>query len=760
MALSIVCPGCDADYSVPENLLGKAIRCKKCGETIDVKARPKARVSRDDDADRPRKSAPRRRDDDEDDYESTPNKKGVSPVLIGGLAALLLGAGAAGAYFLFSESKPEEPQPIAKRDPDKKFVPEGTPVEEPKDEKKELKTEPKVEEKTAPKKVEDKKVEDKKPVEEKKPAEPKKATPSATPLTQPVPAPADSQAPGSSLGLSYDAYLRGDMPNLIQDQVKRSTVMMKVTSAGGSGSGSGWFGLAPNIVVTNAHVVDMLGRDAKPPLKIEIVMNTGTNEERIIPHSSIKILAVDGRIDLAILEVSGQKDLPPPLKVRNAEELKESQRLRIFGFPLGNSANQESGGTSKNASIAVRPTTVTAFRRNEFGQLFTIMTEGGMTNGNSGGPIVDAEGCVVAVVVRGYINRGFRMREQLLGSGIPSEWVSGLISGRLKDYTYGEPYKAGDKVKIPVTIRMLDPLKRVSEVGFRHWIGANNNKYRPPGTVAALKNDGDTDHKEVVFKYDAATQTAKGEIECDPLTVDKAVYWGQIFYTTASRPKFFEPGSKMNVEMIPAERVPAMLAAKPVTGQVRTLTVTSNVNHEVAVENDPDAPPDESLESTVTMKETVLKADPNDSNSIARLKLDYESVLLKGIDSGSSEEVGGSIARDFNAVFKKIQGAAWMNKSGAIYKAKPNYINLAQSGLNNLSPRLIQKALEISDGTLEALIATSIVLPNEEKKPGDTWTEEVPTILTYGYELTQGWAAIEVFVIDARTGARRGCTAA
>ena len=72
-----------------------AIRCKKCGETIAVKApakaaRPKVRVTADDeDDDAPRRPARRNREDDDDDYDDAPRKKkskgGVSPILIGGL---------------------------------------------------------------------------------------------------------------------------------------------------------------------------------------------------------------------------------------------------------------------------------------------------------------------------------------------------------------------------------------------------------------------------------------------------------------------------------------------------------------------------------------------------------------------------------------------------------------------------------------------------------------------------------------------------
>jgi hypothetical protein len=62
------------------------------------------------------------------------------------------------------------------------------------------------------------------------------------------------------------------------DRVKNATVFLRVTSADGSkGSGSGFFGCpeAPNIILTNAHVVGMLSPDSGRPLAIEVFVHSG-----------------------------------------------------------------------------------------------------------------------------------------------------------------------------------------------------------------------------------------------------------------------------------------------------------------------------------------------------------------------------------------------------------------------------------------------------------------------------------------------------
>jgi predicted Zn finger-like uncharacterized protein len=40
MALNVACPNCQASYSVPENVLGKKVRCKRCGESFQLAGMP------------------------------------------------------------------------------------------------------------------------------------------------------------------------------------------------------------------------------------------------------------------------------------------------------------------------------------------------------------------------------------------------------------------------------------------------------------------------------------------------------------------------------------------------------------------------------------------------------------------------------------------------------------------------------------------------------------------------------------------------
>jgi flagellar basal body-associated protein FliL len=116
MPITLTCPNCDARLSVPDTVLGKKIRCKKCDEPFVAK-----RSSRlDDEDDRPRKPAVRRRDDDEPRPRGkrmgkSSKKQGGVPILVTLIvigAVVLIGGGIA-AYFLFiKEDKPAD-TPVA-----------------------------------------------------------------------------------------------------------------------------------------------------------------------------------------------------------------------------------------------------------------------------------------------------------------------------------------------------------------------------------------------------------------------------------------------------------------------------------------------------------------------------------------------------------------------------------------------------------------------------------------------------------------------
>ncbi len=132
MATRISCPNCETPLAVPEEMLGRKVRCKSCQEVFVVRTspprndedeideveriqtspRPKPVSSRrrdENDEDRP----PRRRDDDDRPVRRRERERPVSsgpplPLILGGVAAalLLLGGVAVGIWAFSSSNTP------------------------------------------------------------------------------------------------------------------------------------------------------------------------------------------------------------------------------------------------------------------------------------------------------------------------------------------------------------------------------------------------------------------------------------------------------------------------------------------------------------------------------------------------------------------------------------------------------------------------------------------------------------------------------
>lgn len=131
------------------------------------------------------------------------------------------------------------------------------------------------------------------------------------------------------------------------------------------------FAVAPELLITNQHVVDQC--------------------------SSVDILGADGRrratvrnasaeADLALIHVSGLKGAVARLRV--APQVKLGEPVMVFGFPLAGSL---SSGGNFTAGL------VSALRglRDAAGELQITAP---VQPGNSGGPLLDASGAVIGVV--------------------------------------------------------------------------------------------------------------------------------------------------------------------------------------------------------------------------------------------------------------------------------------------------------------------------------------------------------------------------
>ena len=135
-------------------------------------------------------------------------------------------------------------------------------------------------------------------------------------------------------------------------------------------TGSGIIVSSQGHVLTNKHVVDEC------------------SEVRVPPSSTVDVQARDTAIDLALLKMpSGQNDRAA--KFRDGRGIRSGDDVVVVGYPLRGLLASEANVTTGTVSALAGP--------DDDRRLFQITAP--VQPGNSGGPVLDASGNVVGVVV-------------------------------------------------------------------------------------------------------------------------------------------------------------------------------------------------------------------------------------------------------------------------------------------------------------------------------------------------------------------------
>ena len=195
-----------------------------------------------------------------------------------------------------------------------------------------------------------------------------------------------------SLLWSPSLHARELSPRDIYDQASPAVVMvMGHSDSGKSGSGgTGSIIQADGLVLTNAHVV-IEERTGKPYPRLSVFLKpprvTGDSRTDLSRMLHAKVMAYSTPLDLALLKVESPPSPLPVVAFAEATQGHIGDRVVAIGHP-------EQGGLW-TLTTGVISAEVDNFNGVKGKNVF--QTETGLNRGNSGGPLLDSEGHMVAV---------------------------------------------------------------------------------------------------------------------------------------------------------------------------------------------------------------------------------------------------------------------------------------------------------------------------------------------------------------------------
>ena len=185
---------------------------------------------------------------------------------------------------------------------------------------------------------------------------------------------------GASLGSAPARSVErpvGSIPG-VAAAVLPSVVQIKVQTADGNATGSGFVVDEKGLVVTNNHVVE--GAQGS----VSLTFSDGTTADA-------DIVGTSASYDLAVLRMSAQN--LPALPLGNSDAVVVGDPVIAIGSPLGLSGTVTSGIVSAKD----RPVTAGARDGDDSAYINAIQTDAAINPGNSGGPLVNLDGEVIGV---------------------------------------------------------------------------------------------------------------------------------------------------------------------------------------------------------------------------------------------------------------------------------------------------------------------------------------------------------------------------
>ncbi|HEY1376253.1 MAG TPA: protein kinase [Gemmataceae bacterium] len=520
------------------------------------------------------------------------------------------------------------------------------------------------------------------------------------------PAPPVAAQPPPPRPVTQPAGRPGEFRPEVVARVKKSAVQIRATIEGARAYGSGWCAEGRGdeaFIVTNAHVVGMREPTKPAPEKIEVIVNSGTAQERLFDG---KLLAVDREEDLAVLRIKGEQ-LPPPLPVVPSAELQESQKLLVLGFPTGRLLSRRTIRTD----LTARPTTVAGRVYNKVGWVRYIQVEGGADPGSAGGPAVDANGNVRATRLTAAPGANMQFI-------IPGESVTALLAGRVQQVIPGQAVRSAGGAKQPLTVLVADPLRRLRRVTADVWAGTPGRP-RLGGARRPALRDGDGPAVTVAFDYDpdrsvqlGEGQVARGELPLPPLA-DGQVYWFRPLYVAEGGRERWGEAVPLEMGRFPADVRPAHLAVtyKAAAGPRDARRVELDSRQYYGISN-------EFIGLSLNQDQDVrLRLEEQtaavEANGDARVRVQYRDLHLADAD-------------DDRMIRDRFKGALESARDVRVNVTvtKDGRLRSADADFTNVPPPARPFLRTVTDTAHQALTSLALPLPGKDVQPGETWSFE------------------------------------
>jgi putative serine protease PepD len=182
-------------------------------------------------------------------------------------------------------------------------------------------------------------------------------------------------------------------------------------SSESTATGSGFEVDDEGTVVTAAHVVDEAS-------SVEVILQDGSTREA-------EVLGVDDATDLAVIRFDPEGAELHPLKLADSSALKVGASVAAIGAPFEYAWSFSTGIVSGLDRTIEAP--------NGFTVAHAIQTDAAVNPGNSGGPLLDAEGEVIGVVDQ-IATDGSADQSSGVGFAVPSN----LVAAELQQLEAGE----------------------------------------------------------------------------------------------------------------------------------------------------------------------------------------------------------------------------------------------------------------------------------------------------------------------------------